>query len=219
MGLPQERQRIYSDGLGKINMNAPTKANSQAIAKTEPVAKSENGGTIDIEINKLVPCLEDAKTGEILPTEVRTMERRDLLNFSKKNGWYVDWVSRPDGEKIHGVFLKGERSPQGLVSLRYEKGCTYVALAVTAPHNNKMFVGDKVKYKGVGGHLFAIAVEESLKNGGDGAVYGYAANGKVLKHYIDKFGATHIPVVHEFQFLIEGEASMNLLKTYNYERR
>jgi hypothetical protein len=52
MGLPQERQRIYSDGLGKINMNAPTKANSQAITKTEPIAKSENGGIIEMSRNR-----------------------------------------------------------------------------------------------------------------------------------------------------------------------
>ena len=68
-----------------------------------------------------------------------------------------------------------------------------------APENNKQFTPSP-RYAGIGGHLFALAVEESVRSGSGGAVYGYAANEKLLQH-------------------IDGEASLNLLKTYNYERK
>lgn len=183
------------------------------------VDKSGESGIIDIEIDEFVPCLKDAKTGEILETEISRIKRSELKKYTERNGWSADWYRVPKDEEVYGVFLKGDTEPQGLISLRNEKGGTYIALAATAPHNNKQIVGDNIKYIGVGGHLFALAVEESVKNGGYGTIYGYAVNQKVLKHYQDKFGATHIPIVHEFQFLIEGEESKKLLKKYNYERR
>lgn len=148
----------------------------------------ENSDTINIEIDEFVPCLKDAKTGEILATEVSVMSRKDLKKFTVKNGWNDDWSKRPDDEEIFGIFIKGEKEPQGLIALRYGKGGTYIGSTSTAPHNNKLFVGDNQKYIGVGGHLFALAVEQSLKNGGFGAIYGYAVNQDVLNHYINKFG-------------------------------
>lgn len=209
MKLPQQRQRVTVDGLGNIGQGKWKKS----------VDKSGESGIIDIEIDEFVPCLKDAKTGEIRETEVSRIKRSELKKYTERNGWSADWYRVPKDEEVYGVFLKGDTEPQGLISLRNEKGGTYIALAATAPHNNKQIVGDNIKYIGVGGHLFALAVEESVKNGGCGTIYGYAVNQKVLKHYQDKFGATHIPIVHEFQFLIEGEASKKLLKKYNYERR
>lgn len=183
------------------------------------IAKSENGGIIDIEIDELVPCLRDMSTGKLVETEANEITRHSLKNYNQENGWIVDWSARPKDEHIFGVFVKGENNPQGLISLKYEKGGTYISLAVNAPQNNKLIVGNAVKYKGVGGHLFAIAVEESIKNGGSGTIYGYAANKTVLKHYMEQFGAKHLPIRHQYQFLIEGKDSKKLLKTYNYERR
>ncbi len=183
------------------------------------VANSENGGIIDIEIDELVPCLRDMSTGKLVETEASGITRYSLKSYNQKNGWIVDWSDRPKDEHIFGVFVKGDNYPQGLISLKYEKGGTYISLAVNAPQNNKLIVGNAVKYKGVGGHLFAIAVEESIKNGGSGTIYGYAANKTVLKHYIEQFGAMHLPIRHQYQFLIEGKDSEKLLKTYNYERR
>lgn len=49
-------------------------------------------------------------------------------------------------------------------------------------------------------------------------MYGYAVNSKVLQHYIENFGAVHIPIVHPFQFVIDPEPAQKLLNTYNYER-
>lgn len=114
MGLPQERQRIYSDGLGKINMNAPTKANSQAITKTEPIAKSENGGIISKENKETVAdgvnyigkidrniykCVtEDIITDEVIITEKQIEHIKEKHPSVYENyGEYFDQIlSSPD---------------------------------------------------------------------------------------------------------------------------
>ena len=47
---------------------------------------------------------------------------------------------------------------------------------------------------------------------------GYAANQEVLNHYIENFGAVHLPITHEYQFIIDGEAAEQILSKYNFER-
>ena len=178
-----------------------------------------NPSTIDIEIDELVPCLKDATDGEYLDTEVAPVPRSELKRFTKKNGWGVDWAKRPADENVFGVYLKGDTEPQGLISLRYDEGGTYIGFVSAAPHNNKHLLnGKEPRYYGVGGHLFALAVEQSTLHDGDGVVFGYAANKKLLEHYVNVFGAVHCPVMHEYQFIIEGEASIRLLNEYSYER-
>ena len=46
---------------------------------------------IDMEIDKLVPCLEDTSTGNLVDTVVRKMNETDLLNYNMSNGWLIDW--------------------------------------------------------------------------------------------------------------------------------
>lgn len=72
------------------------------------------------------------------------------------------------------------------------------------------------KYAGVGGHLFAIAGSESLKAGFGGAIYGYAANQKVLEHYMEKLNATHVGILHPYQFCVFEEQMQVIIKTYTY---
>ncbi len=187
--------------------------------KAEIVDKTGESGIINIEIDEFVPCLRDSKTGELLETEVTELSKNQLKKYNVASNWNDDWSNRPNDEHVFGVFLKNDTMPQGLISLRYDEGGTYVASASTAPWNNKLLVGKNQKYIGVGGHLFAVAVEESLKHGGYGTVYGFATNSKVLEHYKKEFGAIHFPIHHEYQFIIEGTASENLLNIYNYERR
>ena len=219
----KEKIKLKSDEIDKFCEDNKLKRDYNRELVTEQiskkVAKAENDGIIDVEIDELVPCLRDTSTGKLVETEVSEIARKSLEKYTTENGWIINWADRPKEEHIFGVFVKGDNNPQGLVSLRYERGGTYVALAVNAPQNNKLIVGDSIKYKGVGGHLFAVAVEESIKNSGYGTIYGYASNKTVLKHYIEQFGAKHLPIRHRYQFLIEGKDSEKLLKTYNYERR
>ncbi|MBO4677805.1 MAG: hypothetical protein J5633_09700 [Oscillospiraceae bacterium] len=92
----------------------------------------------------------------------------------------------------------------------------YIHWACTAPHNNKHEFGSQ-RYSGVGGHLFAIAVDKSVQWGYGGTVFGFAANAELVKHYVEAFGAYHLGILHEYQIVIEGEASKKLLEVYSYE--
>ena len=83
-----------------------------------------------------------------------------------------------------------------------------------------MIVGNNKRYEGVGGHLFAAAVQESLNAGNpDGCVFGDAANEDLLRHYITKFGAEHLPIGHEYHIVIDGPAAQRLIDQYTFERK
>ena len=73
----------------------------------------------------------------------------------------------------------------------------YISWMCTAPQNNKI-ISENVRYLGVGGHLFAIAAKKSLEYGYDGYMYGFAANEKLLKHYVDKLNAEEIGILHPY---------------------
>lgn len=83
-------------------------------------------------------------------------------------------------------------------------------------HNNKYEYGNQ-KYEGVGGHLFAIAIDKSIQWGYEGVVYGFAANQELVNHYVKVFDAYHIGILHEYQIVIDGEAAQKLLEVYSYE--
>lgn len=183
------------------------------------VDKSKGNGIINIEFDEFVPCLKDAETGEIFQTEVRELTKSEYSRFKEADGWNIDWSDIPDGEQVLGVYLKNDTEPQGLIAIRKDKGGVYLSYASTAPINNKLFNNGKQKFIGVGGHLFAAAIEESVKAGNEtGCIYGYAANQEVLNHYIENFGAVHLPITHEYQFIIDGEAAEQILSKYNFER-
>lgn len=183
------------------------------------VDKSKENGIINIEFDEFVPCLKDAETGEIFQTEVRELTKSEYSRFKEADGWNIDWSDIPDGEQVLGVYLKNDTEPQGLIAIRKDKGGVYLSYASTAPINNKLLNNGKQKFIGVGGHLFAAAIEESVKAGNEtGCIYGYAANQEVLNHYIENFGAVHLPITHEYQFIIDGEAAEQILSKYNFER-
>ena len=69
------------------------------------------------------------------------------------------------------------------------------------------------KYIGVGGHLFAIAIEW----GYEGAIHGFAANEDLLKHYMNVFHAEYLGMLHQYQFFIDEEQAKKLLEVYHYE--
>lgn len=175
---------------------------------------------INADVDELVPCLKNAKTGEIVETYVREMSRNELAEYTLKNGWSDNWKDRPQNENVYGLYIENSKKLQGLIALRPEKGCIYIASAAASPNNNPLVNNGQKDYLGVGGHLFAIAAEECLKIDDYGAIYGYAVNDKVLKHYIKEFNAVHIPTrTHEYQFFIDTEDAINLLRKYNYERK
>lgn len=205
--------RYVAGSAGKVNADKPMRFAGDG------VDKSKENGIINIEFDEFVPCLKDAETGEIFQTEVRELTKSEYSRFKEADGWNIDWSDIPDGEQVLGVYLKNDTEPQGLIAIRKDKGGVYLSYASTAPINNKLLNNGKQKFIGVGGHLFAAAIEESVKAGNEtGCIYGYAANQEVLNHYIENFGAVHLPITHEYQFIIDGEAAEQILSKYNFER-
>ena len=76
---------------------------------------------------------------------------------------------------------------------------------------------EEKKYIGVGGHLFAIAINASKKNGFDGFITGFASDKKLELHYIEKMNAMHIGQLHPYQFAIDESSANKILEVYTYE--
>ncbi len=181
-------------------------------------SQAENG-IINIKIDKFVPCLEDAKTGEILDTESKKItDKRELKGLTKNNGWYINWAKEIDaGRQVYGLYLKGDDKLQGLCAFDIDKQNYAVCgnWIVAAPHNR----GKNKQYNGVGGHLFAIMGQKSVEAGYGGFFYGKAANKKLLEHYEKKMGAQEFPGPEPYSFQIDEVAMEKILKKYNFEWR
>lgn len=176
-------------------------------------------GTIDILIDDLTPCLKDSKTGELKETVVFKVETKKFLSqYNDKNGWYINWKEIPQEVEVYALALKDDNSIQGLVGIKNDKeaNAVYIHWAVVAPHNNKQLV-DEPKYIGVGGHLFAIAIDKSYDWNHKGVVYGFASNEKVLQHYIEKLNATYLGLLHKYQFSIMEDEAKKIKEVYDYE--
>ncbi len=100
------------------SIGKPLIKSAKTLEKSVESGIIQSNNIINLDIDKLVPCLEDAQTGKILQTEVKELERNSLYKYKEKNGWGVDWNRRPENEYVLGGFIKGEDEPQGLVSLR-----------------------------------------------------------------------------------------------------
>ena len=173
---------------------------------------------IDVWIDDFTPCLKDNLTGDVVNTEVIRIRRKSFLSkFNRKNGWYVNWGKIVEDYEVYALVLEGTVDIQGLVALKRNNDlrAMYIAWMCTAPHNNPQ-MNESPKYVGVGGHLFAIAGSESMKAGFEGAIYGYAANPKVLEHYQEKMKATHVGILHPYQFCVFEDEMQEIIKTYTY---
>ncbi len=176
-------------------------------------------GCLDIWIDAIVPCLKDTETGEIKGTVVFKIESRSYLKkFKKKDGWHIDWSKVPADVEVYALALRDTNEIQGLVAVKNDPDAkaAFIHWACTAPWNNKHEFGNQ-RYEGVGGHLFAIAVDKSLQWGYDGTVHGFAANMELVAHYQKTFHAFHLGMLHEYQIVIEGENARKLLEVYGYE--
>lgn len=176
-------------------------------------------GCIDIWIDTIVPCLKNTTSGEIKETVVFKIESRAYLKqFKAKDGWHINWNEIPRDVEVFALALKENNEIQGLIGVRndIQSHAAYLHWACTAPWNNKHEFG-KQKYEGVGGHLFAIAADKSMQWGYCGAMHGFAANLELLNHYIEKFGAEYLGMLHVYQFFIDEISAQKLLEVYSYE--
>lgn len=175
---------------------------------------------IFVDIDELTPCLLDTATGDIVETESIKIKRISFLKkFNKRSGWYVSWSDLAKSNEIIALVIKGTVDIQGLLAIRYDNviKMPFITWMVAAPHNNPQIV-DKKKYLGVGGHLFAIAIDKSIDYGHDGELTGFAANSSLEKHYVDIFNADRIEMLHPYQIYISSKNAMKIKEVYTYDR-
>ena len=175
---------------------------------------------ITFQIDEFTPCLKEVATGEIYDTEVVRIKRKSFLSkFNKKTGWYVNWSKFPEGTEVYALVLKGTMDIQGMVAIRYDNDsqAVYILWGCTAPENNVWEYGKK-RFAGVGGHLFAIAAELSVKAGYDGFVVAEAMDQELFDYYITEFGALPLPPINNpFRFMISDSMSSRIREVYEYE--
>ena len=110
----------------------------------------------------MINVFSDAKTGELVQTEVIQIIRKSFLKkYNKKNGWYTDWDKLIDDNEVYALVVEGSVDIQGLVSVVKDndaKAC-YIPWMCASPENNHQ-ITEEIRYKGVGGHLFAIAAKK-----------------------------------------------------------
>ena len=176
-------------------------------------------GCINIWIDEIVPCLKDTVTGEMKETVVFKIESRSYLKqYTEQNGWQINWIELPADVEVYELALKDTKEIQGLVAVKNDVNsrAAFLHWACTAPQNNKHDFG-KQKYSGVGGHLFAIAADKSVQWGYEGAMHGFALNKELLEHYMERFNAEFLGMLHDYQFFINENDAKKLLEVYNYE--
>lgn len=170
--------------------------------------------SLEIVIDKFTPCLENAKTGEILETTYSPASKSELENL---NGWNFNWLTNDlENSEIYKLQLKDSPDIQGLVALtKYERDkAIYVDIAESAPHN----LGKHKIYNGVGGHLFAIAAQRSKELGYDGFVFMDAKNTELVKHYQKALGAVLLGTPHPYRMYIDEDAADRLLDLYTLHK-
>lgn len=166
---------------------------------------------MDIKIDKFTPCLENAVTGEILPTYFELVENSDL---KKSGNWKFNWNDSSLKDcLIYKLLVNDSSEIQGLVALEkfIKDKAIYVKIAESAPHN----IGKNKKYNGVGGHLFAIAAQQSMELGYDGFLFMDAKNLDLVKHYQLALGAVFLGMPHPYRMFIDEVAAKKLLTTYS----
>ena len=170
-------------------------------------------------IDSLTPCLKNVQTGDIVETEVIRVKRKSFLQkFNERTGWYVDWSKFDDETEIYALVIKGSVDIQGLIAVTddIESNAVYINWACTSPANNVWRNGVKL-YEGVGGHLFAIAMNISVQRGHGGCVHAVAMDNEILKHYVDAFDALVVGIMHPYHFVIEEESAKKIMEVYKYE--
>lgn len=169
---------------------------------------------MNIEIDKLTPCLEKISTGRIVDTFYSVASENDLKSL---NGWNFKWAEIPrDKFEIFKLNVKNDDRIQGLVAIEnvIPDNAIYVKIAESAPHN----IGKNKEYLGVGGHLFAIAVTRSFEFGYGGFTYMDAKNRRLVEHYSKILGAFLIGSPHPFRMAIDERAAERLVEYYNFRR-
>ena len=108
------------------------------------MAKKENG--LDVIIDKLTRSIENAVTGDNFPTEIISIQTKDLKVSTKKNGWVFDWKTefhKTERDLYKLTIVNNPHIMQGLISLEVKEDHVFIHLIENAPFNrgeNKMYL-------------------------------------------------------------------------------
>ena len=123
---------------------------------------------------------------------------------------------------IYALALKESPSIiQGLVALQDIEEAQIILLhwAVAAPHNNPQLHNYK-QFIGVGGHLFAIALYESLKKGYGGVVIGHPSSKRLYEHYQEKLHAKPwgglLANNHQYTIILANQDARYVYEKYDF---
>ena len=169
---------------------------------------------MNIEIDKLTPCLERASDHVIVDTTYSLVSKEELKSLKH---WQFKWNAKTLSDcEIYKLTIQNDERIQGLIAIQDGPGSysIYVKIAECAPHN----FGKIKEYFGVGGHLFAIAVQRSYELGYGGFVYMDAKNTTLVNHYAKTLGAMLLGHPHPYRMIIDECAAQKLIQTYNFRR-
>ena len=175
-------------------------------------SKGDMAMSVDVLLDDFTPCLREKSSGKLVNTEYTAASESELKGL-KKQGWKFNWLS-PDlkDAKIFRLTLKDDDEIQGLVAISDfpKDSAMYVNIVESAPHN----IGANKRFEGVGGHLFAIAVQESMNQGYGGFIFMDAKNEELVRHYQNALGATFLGMPHPYRMFIDENNAQKLLKIY-----
>jgi len=155
------------------------------------------------------PCLRDQATGQLVETRYSRATAPELAGFAGL-GWSFDWAEElSKGREVYKLQLAADDVIRGLVSLSVDPvgGICEVFLVESAPSN----LGTRGRYKGVGGHLFAIACQRSVESGLGGYVAFNAKTG-LIEHYARSLGARQVG--RSQRMVIDEQAARKLIAQY-----
>ena len=172
---------------------------------------------VDVEIDILSPCLLDVNTGEIVDTFYSKADISELKRLKKKD-WNFNWASENlRAAEIYKITVEGNYEIQGLIALQgvSEDKAVYVVIAESAIHNR----GESRHYRGVGGHLFAVAAQRSIELGYGGFMYMEVKNKELAEHYEATLGAVSLGSVTGLtrRMYIDEDAAQILLNEYTLQ--
>jgi len=171
----------------------------------------------DVKIDLFTPCLIETQTGTEVETEYKPANADELKGL-KKQGWNFNWTVKDLADCIiYKLIVAGDTKIQGLIALEdfIKDKAVYVKIAESAPNN----IGETKQYKGVGGHLFAIAAKISMSKGYGGFIFMDAKNTKLVKHYEKSLGATFLGQIHPYRMYINEKAAQKILSSYKLKER
>jgi hypothetical protein len=168
-----------------------------------------NNPLLDIEVDGLTNSIQNTISGDSFDTEVAEVSKTNLKNITKANGWKFDWKAelKESDRKVYKLTITSNPNIiQGLMSISDYEEHFYLHLVESAPFN----LGKKKLYQGVPGNLFAFASKISWDKGYEGFV-AFQSKTKLIEHYEDSLGATHIG---GHKMIIFPPAALKLIQQY-----